>query len=211
MLGKCYIALGIISIIYFVIYMFGMGYHTSFAFFFLGLGVFLIAMGTVHLLSSKELINVPRWFHGIYHVCAALAICVFAIVETFIIRASTTPPVANADYVVVPGYKVVGKDPSTDLKQRLDAAYQYFNDNPNTVIVLSGAKGPGEKISEAQAMQDYLFDKGVPSEQIIIEEEATKTSENAKKITDVIMNDSNIHSHNSKKMKDVKVVVATNA
>ena len=210
MLGKAYVVLGSLSVLYFLGYIIQFGFNNSFSFFFLGLGVFLIAMGTIHILSHNETIYVPRWVHGIYHVLVAISICLFAIIETLIIFASTTEPQDNADYVVVPGARVIGDRPSKNLKRRLDCAYDYFYKFPNTVFILSGGKGDGENLPEGEAMKNYLYDKGIPAEQMIIEDEAVNTKENVSNITNIIMNDSNITSHNTKKMKDIKVVVATN-
>ncbi|MFQ8823540.1 MAG: YdcF family protein [[Ruminococcus] lactaris] len=51
---------------------------------------------------------------------------------------------------------------SNSLKKRLDKALEYAENNPNTVLVLSGGKGEGEDISEAEAMYDYLQYNGIP-------------------------------------------------
>ena len=60
-----------------------------------------------------------------------------------------------ADYVIVLGARVRGAKISNSLKQRLDRAIEYSEEYPNTVLVLSGGKGPGEEISEARAMYEY--------------------------------------------------------
>ncbi|MBQ9519797.1 MAG: YdcF family protein, partial [Firmicutes bacterium] len=45
-------------------------------------------------------------------------------------------------------------------------------------FVVSGGQGAQESITEAKAMKTLLLDGGVPESQIILEENATSTSEN---------------------------------
>ncbi len=84
----------------------------------------------------------------------------------------------STDYVVVLGTQVRGDTLSKSLEYRLDKAYEYAQVHPNTIFVLSGGKGEGEEISEAQAMYDYLKKRGVPDYQMILEDQSTSTYEN---------------------------------
>ncbi|MCD8090440.1 MAG: YdcF family protein [Clostridiales bacterium] len=82
------------------------------------------------------------------------------------------------DAVVVLGCGVRGTRISLDLKQRLDKAYEYYCQNPNCVICVSGGQGPQEDIAEGEAMRLYLEGLGVPAEKIIKEDKASSTKEN---------------------------------
>ena len=44
------------------------------------------------------------------------------------------------------------------------------------VVVVSGAQGPDEPSTEARAMADYLIEKGVPEENILLEEQGCDLS-----------------------------------
>jgi uncharacterized SAM-binding protein YcdF (DUF218 family) len=46
------------------------------------------------------------------------------------------------------------------------------------VAIVSGGKGAGENITEAQAMHDWLIANGIPEERILMEDKATSTMEN---------------------------------
>ena len=46
------------------------------------------------------------------------------------------------------------------------------------VVIPSGGQGPDEKISEAQAMKDYLVTRGIPDEHIVLEGASATTEEN---------------------------------
>ncbi len=84
------------------------------------------------------------------------------------------------DALIVLGAGLRGERVTLPLKMRLDRAVQYHAKNPDALIIVSGAQGVGETVTEAEAMKDYLVKAGVPSEIIIEEDRATSTSENMK-------------------------------
>ena len=86
----------------------------------------------------------------------------------------------GADAVIVLGAAVHGSKISLTLKNRLDLALDYVlnGENNKTVIVVSGAKGRQEDISEARASFHYLMGKGFPESKILLEEQAKNTYEN---------------------------------
>lgn len=48
------------------------------------------------------------------------------------------------------------------LRQRIEAATEYLEKNPDSKAVLSGGQGPDEKISEAECMRRELVRRGSP-------------------------------------------------
>lgn len=84
----------------------------------------------------------------------------------------------KSDCIIVLGCQVYGTVPSALLKARLDEGLRLFNEGYGRIIIVSGGKGLGEDISEAQAMKDYLVSKGMDSSKIIMEDKATSTYEN---------------------------------
>lgn len=58
----------------------------------------------------------------------------------------------KTEYAIVLGCVVRGDQPGIFLKKRINSAYEYLKDNPNSKVVLSGGQGNGENISEAQCM-----------------------------------------------------------
>lgn len=91
-------------------------------------------------------------------------------------KASTVQGDESALIVLGAGLK--GKKPSGMLARRLDAAYNAWQNNPTLQIVVSGGQGNDEEIPEAQAMAEYLVEKGVPAENILMEDKSTNTWEN---------------------------------
>lgn len=56
---------------------------------------------------------------------------------------AATPGKANLDYVIVLGARVKEHTVSNSLKKRLDRAIVYAEENPYTILVLSGRQGAG--------------------------------------------------------------------
>ena len=85
---------------------------------------------------------------------------------------------ARKKAVIVLGAGLRGRRITSLLKCRLDAAYAYWMDHPETLLVVTGGQGPGETVPEGQAMKQYLVERGVPAEQILAECASTSTEEN---------------------------------
>ena len=86
----------------------------------------------------------------------------------------------NLEYIIVLGAHVEGTRLTKALLERTRRALQYMEENPETKAVLSGGKGNGESITEAQAMCNYLVEHGIDRERLILEEKSTSTTENLK-------------------------------
>ncbi|MFF2286815.1 YdcF family protein [Peribacillus butanolivorans] len=94
----------------------------------------------------------------------------------------------DASYLIVLGARVKGTVPSLSLQYRIDKAADYLKANKNTIAIVSGGKGPGEDISEAQAMQQELINQGIEEARIIMEDKSTTTIENIAYSKDLIPN-----------------------
>lgn len=120
--------------------------------------------------------------HGVGRVLKILFFCgctVFAALLAFVAVSGYTNTANHGEKaVIVLGAGLRGTRVSNVLARRLDAAYDYYLQNPNAVIVVTGGQGPEEDIPEAQAMKTYLVQKGVPAEQILEEDKSTSTEEN---------------------------------
>ena len=84
----------------------------------------------------------------------------------------------NLDYIIVLGAHVDGTRMTLALLERARRALLYLEENPGTKAVLSGGKGTGENISEAEAMYRYLTGHGIDGSRLILEEKSTSTKEN---------------------------------
>ncbi len=82
------------------------------------------------------------------------------------------------DEIIVLGAQVRESGPSRVLRSRLNAATSYLKGNPETVCIVSGGQGPNEPCTEAKAMKDYLVEKGIAEDRILLEDRSTTTVEN---------------------------------
>lgn len=117
-------------------------------------------------------------------------IIVFCIICTTIlsilmIKAATNFPPNNSTVIVL-GCKVNAQTPSLMLKRRLDTALKYLNNNKEALCIVSGGQGDGENITEAQAMYNYLTEKGIDKDRIYMESKSTNTTENIKFSKEII-------------------------
>ena len=92
------------------------------------------------------------------------------------------PKKQHYDFIIIHGAGLLDGERVTPLlKKRIDKAVQAFqkSKNPHIRLIASGGQGSDEKISEAQAMYNYLVEHtDVPKEAIILEEKSTTTYEN---------------------------------
>ena len=143
-------------------------------------GIFLIGAfydGFVSLI--KKLLKSKIGKTAFVCACAflACALSTAAVSSVCMIRASAIYPRDNATLIVL-GCKVNGERPSRMLAERLEAAYEYLSENPDSKCVVSGAQGPDEGISEAECMYRYLIDKGIDKNRIYKEDRSKSTREN---------------------------------
>jgi uncharacterized SAM-binding protein YcdF (DUF218 family) len=111
-------------------------------------------------------------------VLVCIGVLYFCFVESFVIRSARTDKEPERDYLIVLGAAVYKDQPSLTLVRRLEGALDYLNTYPKSVAIVSGGMGPGETVTEAKAMHDWLIAHGIPEERILQEPKATSTQEN---------------------------------
>ena len=107
-----------------------------------------------------------------------LAAVLYAIVISGLMLGATGGASADGMTLIVLGCRVYGEEPSLMLYRRMDAALKTLRDKPEAVAILSGGQGPGEWITEAEAMRRYLTANGVAEERLFTEGRSTSTYEN---------------------------------
>ncbi len=122
-----------------------------------------------------------RLFARLRKVITMLVICgvVFVIIlSSIVISGMSGDTDAPTDYAIILGAGLNGNVPSLTLSERLSRAEEYLKQFPDCVAVVSGGMGSGETITEAEAMSQYLFARGIDPSRIIKEPMAKNTSEN---------------------------------
>lgn len=115
---------------------------------------------------------------GILAALLVLGAALFVVLETEVIRRTDTDTDTPVAGVIILGAGVNGTEPSMSLRIRLEAALSYLADKPDIPIIVTGSQGPGELISEAHCMANWLIAHGIEESRILIEDQADNTREN---------------------------------
>lgn len=151
----------------------------------------------VYFLISKLLVGTDIQF-----IKYSMDICINATLSYFYtlilatlycnIKAANHIPSYDKDFIIILGSKI-NKDGTLTplLKGRVDKAIEFGNKQYETtkkkiIYIPSGGKGSDESIAEAEAIKNYLIEKGINKKQIIIEDKSTSTIENMKYSKDKI-------------------------
>lgn len=178
MLMNILLIIGILCLIYFLIYAVFADLTNIFTYFWLAVGIGLIVLRQLVSYIVANHVMVPAVVKWVLGLGCLVVFLVLAVTEGVIIGYGAAKPSEGADYVLVLGAQVKGTNLTYALERRLDAAYVYLEDNPDTMVILSGGKGPGEDVTEAYAMAEYLKKKGIDENRMLLEEQSANTYEN---------------------------------
>lgn len=171
---------GICCIIYFLL----CGCYAGFGASFLGIwplaGIVFLACGCVLHIHKKGIyiLRLPRGVKLAFGGVVLAAALLFLVMEGLIASQMFARGEKGMDYILVLGAQVRGDRVSRALEDRLKSAARYLSENPETKAVLSGGQGPGENLTEAQAMCDWLTARGIDESRLILEDRSTSTWEN---------------------------------
>ncbi len=160
------------------------------------IGLFLIVMA--FLWYKKYFKKIPKIIKVIFWIFFSIGAIVLIYTQALVIEGFNYKRVDNLDYIIVLGAQVKKDGPGAALKYRLDAAIDYLNNNPDTLVIVTGGQGSNEPAPEAVIMQEYLIKNGIDSERIRIEYESKNTIQN-------ISNSIKLYD-----IKDKKVGIVTN-
>lgn len=195
--GLCLI-LGILCLFYYGVITLYAGIGTAFAWFWISAGICLIVLGFVVRYMMKNEIKLPDPIRVVFLAVITIGMCIFILLEGILIYYSSKEADPKAEYLIVLGAQVRGTTITKSLKKRLDTAVTYLSENPETKVIVSGGQGPGEDITEAGAMKEYLISKGIAEDRIMKEDRSTDTNENIRYSKELI------------KDKNSSVVIVTN-
>lgn len=119
----------------------------------------------------------PLWIKGLLALILAGALT-FAGLFSAVMYGAYDHISGDPRVMVVLGCQVKPEGPSILLRDRLDEALAYLAEHPDMVVVVSGGQGPDEPTTEARAMADYLMERGVSGENILLEDRSHNTVQN---------------------------------
>ncbi|MDX9917914.1 MAG: YdcF family protein [Gudongella sp.] len=131
----------------------------------------------------------------------AIVFIYLAMAHVMIVSSINQDCPSEADYLIVLGARLYGDIPSPSLQMRLDSAIEYIRENQYLKLVLSGGQGPGESITEAEGMKNYLVNRGIPAEKLILEKESKNTFENLRNSIELIRDE--------EPSKDLSIMIVT--
>lgn len=148
----------------------------------MGISILLILYGCFFSRMNHAIAALWQYRNGKILLSIASLICVVGlvlviIITSCIVKAATNEPPKNTTAIVL-GCAVHGTRPSLMLERRLEAALAYLEENPEASAILSGGQGPGEDITEAQCMFEYLTRHGISENRLYLEGVSENTEEN---------------------------------
>lgn len=150
-------------------------------------GVLFITANIILILSLKMLAHkrkksrkLKRLFQ-IVLTSYCIFIISFVLVEIIIIyhgHTSKEMTTSDIDVVVILGAGLNGEIPSKTLEDRLNTGLRVLQRDESLPVIVSGGQGPGETITEAEAMGRFLVEHGIEANRIKYERQSTSTNEN---------------------------------
>lgn len=167
--------------------------------FFLGLFLCLLTIAPElanRALQTSMFIDIHRqsaiWPHlfrffesGVYFLVTYLE-CILLSTIILSVRSARHLPARDKDFLVILGCRMRDNGSLTNiLRARVDRAIEFANlehqeTGKELIFVPSGGKGPDEPLSEAKAMRNYLLEKGIKENRILLEDKSKSTFENLK-------------------------------
>lgn len=109
-----------------------------------------------------------------------IGLCLIIFIQALIYHSQKNEINTYEEYVLVLGAKANNGKLSKTLINRLDTTIEYLNKHKTAKAILCGGKEKNNEYSQAEYMQRYLIEKGIPKERLIAETESKNTFENIK-------------------------------
>lgn len=120
--------------------------------------------------------SVRRWLPALAGALGLLVLLVPAMVFGAIYRQSRINEARQVDAIVVLGAAQFNGVPSQVFRARLDTAFDLYQQGYAPLIVVTGGRLYGDQYTEAETGRNYLVDRGVPADAILMENVSHNTS-----------------------------------
>lgn len=179
--NRCFLCFGILCILFYLVCGFTVRFGQSLLFLWPMLGAACILRWWLWNRAWKNGKDhpFPGWLLWTGRAVITVCLLFFCFVEYFVLSAAFQTPKGGLDAIVVLGARVnEDGQPSGSLRERIAAAADYLQRNPETIVVASGGQGADEPMSEAQCIRDHLVAAGIDPDRILVEDASTSTKEN---------------------------------
>jgi len=167
---------GILCIIYYIACGLAIRFGQSMLWVWPVMGALLIAR--FFLARAGIIAAIPRGLLIAARSMLAAGAVFFIAVECFVFSGIVSAAPEGLDYIIVLGARVNGTEPSPALRARTEAAIEYLNANPDTLVIASGGQGDDEEMAEADCIIRLLKEAGIEENRILRESKSTSTAEN---------------------------------
>ncbi|WP_207302305.1 YdcF family protein [Gracilibacillus phocaeensis] len=166
----------------------------------LGLGMLFLLV--VRMLDLSQLVsnNLQPLFGGAGLITMYFFLHMFNFLTAYTLYQFNRPK-RDQNFVIVLGSGLINNKVPPLLANRINKAVAFYQKQKKVTappkIILSGGQGPDEERPEAEAMQEYAIQQGIPAEDTIQENQSVNTYENmvfSKKILDDRKPDGDYHS-----------------
>ena len=139
----------------------------------------LLALAAAMLLRPRWFQRLPRWLRrtGGALLGAGLALLA-AVLVMMAVQAGNRPGPEDCTVVVLGCQVSRDGSPTVMLDDRIDAAYRYLSEHPESRCVASGGQNDNEPISEASCIRNTLVARGIHPDRIYLEDRSRSTEEN---------------------------------
>lgn len=149
-------------------------------------------------------------FKKIFIIISLIIFCPFLTLHTIVVSSPYFQEPVKSDAILILGFGLIdGEYPDEWLESRLSKGLELYNEGFGKYIIVSGGKGPKDNIPVAYAMKNWLVERDVPKEKILIEDKAVNTFENiilskdileSKDLSSVVVVTSDFHIYRSLKI-----------
>ncbi len=169
-------AAGAVCVIYYLSCGLSYRFDQSMLWVWLAAGIILLARFVIVHISIRRNapLPYPKWFINTLRYMSLFAAACFLVVECFVFSGFFNTCPQGVDYVILLG----AKTGSITIERRIDMAYEYLVDNPETVVICTGGQGSDEEMPEGEYMKRGLVQRGISEDRILVEDRSTSTDEN---------------------------------
>lgn len=150
-----------------------------------GLAIILVFALPLFLAAANRLAPDWSWLVQLLTVTAFFSLVVlgglFAGFLIYSILYNLMPKRKDYDFIIIHGAGLLDGERVTPLlKKRIDKAVEAYrlSDKSHVRLIASGGQGADEKVSEAQAIANYLESIGFPMDKVLLEDKSRTTYEN---------------------------------
>lgn len=146
-----------------------------------GFGMFVCLLGLALLLFFGKISRKGGWKQAVVRLVTAfycLGLVWAAYLSGLMLSVQTNTPPENVPVIVLGAQVYSEEKMGVSLTGRINAAYDYLLDNPQSSCIVTGGQGGDEPCPEALTEKNVLVKMGIDEERIFLEDRSHNTREN---------------------------------